>query len=803
MKKNHPLVQFNNYELVYAQKSTNIKTKLSIFTKWFIRLLLPDFLIDEPSLFSNLKLLAKAPEFRSLRLAFISWFLFTIVTVSGLVFYLIKFADTNATVQSWDFSNPADYNYNSNHLTVDSGVAKLPQIDQIDDDNDSSGFGGGVLNDVSWDSGSNYLELNASGLSNQTGDFESRIIDVGNDVRWQELSWVPRSPYAKELPDNKNSESAYASGNADMSSNELLLHLNENSGTTSFVDSSGSSHNGSCSGTSCPTAGVSGKFKTAVYFDGNDNIKFGNVLSPGGNDLTICLWFMVPNSSGGDKILYNKENLFEARVANGYFNYAWMPHWAWDGGSSFPVSNNTWYHACVVYDHATQYVYRNGVLVYSRNQTGDIGLNSNQFCLGGRNGSTCTSSPLNGNIDEFSIFYRALNQSEIEAQYQRGVYRLKFQVRSCDDEACDTEQFVGPDGTQTSYYTELNNSSLGLPTNISLTNISDNRYFQYKVIFETDETTDGPRLQKVEIGPDHFDSASTYISNSNGVPFSEVNAFAETLGSSNEGNVKYQISNNSISWWYFDGANWVNANLDATQTSTASEVNSNIGEFVSQVGDGDFYFRAFLISQNSEENVELDKIDIDYTGQTSSNSSSNQDNSDSSDTSTSQTYTNTNFSDQSDEEYSVMWNIYDVDNNNPLKNLEVVDTSGWYEQNLSSPIEHKYENGTYTTTWKAEGYMSKTIANWKIDGSNIEKNVYLSPLLNSKNPNENLAVSTNLKSDTNWDSYFLAILVGVIFSIVFGFVLAILSLKAIFERNMKLLMRKIELGQKFGVNFQQ
>ena len=82
--------------------------------------------------------------------------------------------------------------------------------------------------------------------------------------------------------------------------------------------------------------------------------------------------------------------------------------------------------------------------------------------------------------------------------YRRGALRLKYQVRSCDDSACSGEAFIGPDGTNSSYYSEVNNTSLGLPS-FSLTNVDDNQYFQYKITFETSNSTYTPELNNVTV----------------------------------------------------------------------------------------------------------------------------------------------------------------------------------------------------------------------------------------------------------------------------------------------------------------
>jgi hypothetical protein len=50
-----------------------------------------------------------------------------------------------------------------------------------------------------------------------------------------------------------------------------------------------------------------------------------------------------------------------------------------------------------------------------------------------------------------------------------------------------------------------------------------------------------------------------------------------------------------------------------------------------------------------------------------------------------------------------------------LTDLSVVDTSGWSEANLNSPIVHSYPYGTYTTTWSQVDYFDKTWRDWNAD----------------------------------------------------------------------------------------
>jgi len=136
-------------------------------------------------------------------------------------------------------------------------------------------------------------------------------------------------------------------------------------------------------------------------------------LDPAGRNWTVAVWINWDGSSG-ENMIYNKENLYEARVVSGYVNYAMQPHWYWDGGTSFPVTAGTWTHVATVYDGNEQILYKDGQRVYSRPQTGAIGANSSRLLIGAR-GSTSPRNFFGGMIDELQIFDRALSQSEIKA----------------------------------------------------------------------------------------------------------------------------------------------------------------------------------------------------------------------------------------------------------------------------------------------------------------------------------------------------------------------------------------------------
>ncbi|MFH1173689.1 MAG: LamG-like jellyroll fold domain-containing protein, partial [archaeon] len=71
------------------------------------------------------------------------------------------------------------------------------------------------------------------------------------------------------------------------------------------------------------------------------------------------------------------------------------------------------------------------------------------------------------------------------------VGNITFQARNCDDAACNGENFTGPSGSNSTYYTDLTGQEL---------NASTSRYFQYKAFFGREITSSSqPELYAVNI----------------------------------------------------------------------------------------------------------------------------------------------------------------------------------------------------------------------------------------------------------------------------------------------------------------
>ena len=114
-----------------------------------------------------------------------------------------------------------------------------------------------------------------------------------------------------------------------------------------------------------------------------------------------------------------------------------------------------------------------------------------------------------GDLDEYAIWNRVLSAAEVLNLYRRGANRVRFQFRSCTSTTCaDAPAWRGPNGTNTTYFSELYNNSVQLAqtgdalytvpfmlfSNFTSFAIPSNRYFQYQLTLQTDNVTYSPDL---------------------------------------------------------------------------------------------------------------------------------------------------------------------------------------------------------------------------------------------------------------------------------------------------------------------
>jgi len=489
-----------------------------------------------------------------------------------------------------------------------------------------------------------------------SGAFLSRVMDGGaGGSSWTTLSWRPTLPFFKELPDaacagatcahiNNESSGDYSSlvGSTGLTGADDLMsgiaglwHHNESSwnGTAGEVkDASGKGNHGTAVNGASPIS--AGKMKGAGSFDGSSHHVLGSISGSTvfAGDFTISAWInhraltqwgaIFSNSVGTNDtpILTMRDSTTQIGmmrvgvVDSGVFVDLGADHY------------NKWIFVSLRRSGGTLHVdaWKDGTKI-SNSGALSWALNTTNSYYIGRHYQPGTQI-FNGLIDEVVVWSRALSNVEINQLYQRGASRLKYQVRTCDDDACSGETWKGPDGTSGTFFSEINNNSVPLdasgvvkPTLPSMlfsaftSPPAANRYFQYRTIFETDSASValGPELKSVTVDPVHYPLEAA-VSGNNGVPFYELTSLTQSLGAGDcTSGVVYNLAlSNTGPWKYWNGSAWVTANGTEAHANSAATFSSQLSSFGAQVGRGNVYFKAFLRS-SGQSKCELSNLLID------------------------------------------------------------------------------------------------------------------------------------------------------------------------------------------------
>ena len=110
-----------------------------------------------------------------------------------------------------------------------------------------------------------------------------------------------------------------------------------------------------------------------------------------------------------------------------------------------------------------------------------------------------------------------------------------------------------------------------------------------------------------------YPSNSPVVTSSSGQGYSSLSGFAEVLGEGSSDTIKYQISNDDGSTWYWwNGSAWITTVSDHAESSSALDINANIASF-GEIASASkvFKWKAFLISDGSQH-PKLDSISLLY-----------------------------------------------------------------------------------------------------------------------------------------------------------------------------------------------
>ena len=217
-------------------------------------------------------------------------------------------------------------------------------------------------------------------------------------------------------------------GETNSNSLQACYNFNEGTGTTA-ADSSGNENNGTIDGATW----AAGKYGNGLSFDGvDDYVDLGNTdIENNGyenNGLTIALWFRADNFDINDGRLISKAKGTKEQ------DHYWMLSTEKSNDNNIRLrfrlktngTTNTlvatagelitgeWTFAVATYDGNYMKLYKDGVLIGSVEQTGNIDTDNTIPAWIGGNPSSATSRPFGGIIDEVRIYNRSLREDEIQ-----------------------------------------------------------------------------------------------------------------------------------------------------------------------------------------------------------------------------------------------------------------------------------------------------------------------------------------------------------------------------------------------------
>jgi hypothetical protein len=234
-----------------------------------------------------------------------------------------------------------------------------------------------------------------------------------------------------------------------------------------------------------------------------------------------------------------------------------------------------------------------------------------------------------GSIDEVAVWNRVLSSTEVSQLYRRGANRIKYQVKTCTAVDCsDNPTWTGPDGTNQTYFSELNNNVVQndggdltssdavqntaakmLFANFPSLALASHRYFQYRAMFASDSASSTlvPSVQSMAGSP-HYSALAPTIFATAGTSFTKLTSFSAVLGGNGcSAGMGFVLSNDGSTWQYYTAGAWSASNSSYAQSSTASTINTNTSTFPK--GSGTVYVKAILNS-NGNTACEIDSITI-------------------------------------------------------------------------------------------------------------------------------------------------------------------------------------------------
>ncbi len=358
-----------------------------------------------------------------------------------------------------------------------------------------------------------------------SGTYTSRVMDVfcGGLTNWYSVSWKTTIPYEKELTPTSEVSTDYTSATGTlMNSISTYYNFNEtvaNSamGGNDFQDRSGNSRH--ATETNLSAYGVTGKLIRAARFNGTSSyVNVPTTVASTSKNYTFSTWLKTSTTAQGYS--FDAQDGSNRIIIAPYCGASCSTTGKIGVGFGATVgtipsstvnspNDGAWHHLVVTLDATSgnAIIYLDGSNVYTYTTYG-TGYNiGSAIKIGARyDGSNWY---FNGDLDEYAIWNRVLSAAEVLNLYRRGANRVRFQFRSCTSTTCaDAPAWRGPNGTNTTYFSELYNNSVQLAqtgdalytvpfmlfSNFTSFAIPSNRYFQYQLTLQTDNVTYSPDL---------------------------------------------------------------------------------------------------------------------------------------------------------------------------------------------------------------------------------------------------------------------------------------------------------------------
>ena len=331
-----------------------------------------------------------------------------VILAAALGMYFV-YAGPGTVTNTWDFTAPANYEYDHAKVEVSGGKAQLRKAVHTQED---ATFAGGTGTDAAVDA-DGVVQL-VSGQA--SGTYTSRIFDAGESVTWEKLKAKVIYPHPIE-PDCSDAVACW--------------HFDESSwnGTTGeVIDATGVNNGTAKNGAHPTTVAISGN---AGHFDGkNDYVDCGNDESLNITDaITIEAW-----------VEFDKLRWVNSIVEKGHegYNVLYMlwrgdneshHRWGFEFGDSTVrdvvysegnISLGVWYHVVGTFNQGDAKLYINGNKANEKTSSVTTLDTTGYDALIGAYRSDSPAQFFNGSIDDVRIYNRALSAEEVKYHYNHG-----------------------------------------------------------------------------------------------------------------------------------------------------------------------------------------------------------------------------------------------------------------------------------------------------------------------------------------------------------------------------------------------